>query len=256
MKFVHACIFAILCVSFIHPAWAQNKVLVADARMRPPEMVVDEKTGNSSGPLIEVLNEAASKLGYTVQWHPVPFARSLDQLKSGNTDIVPRLIMTEERKDFAEFLGPIGVQHAEIDFIVRSGKEHTLKSYQDLQAVTVAVKRKTVYFEQFDKDKSIRRMEATDDEQLAAMFNAKRFDVIIVLDKPAIERAFKEKSITDYAWADFKVPITMGVYFGMSKASKHAGIAAQLSNALREMVKSGRVAKIYKNSNVDAPPIK
>lgn len=256
MKLVQACITAILCAGAAHHVWAQDKVLVADSRMRPPEMTVDEKAGSSAGPLLDVFNEAAGKLGYTVQWRPVPFARSLDQLKSGATDIVPRFIMTEERREFAEFLGPIGVQHAEIEFLVRSGLENRLKSYADLHALPVGVKRKTVYFDQFDKDKAIRRMEATDDDQLAAMFNAKRFDVIIVLDKPAIERAFKEKGISDYAWATFKVPIALGVYFGMSKASKHAGVAAQLSSTLKEMVKSGRVAKIYKNSGVAPPPEK
>lgn len=256
MKHVIAFLSALLCASTIPLAMAQNKVLVADARMRPPEMLVDEKTATASGPMLEVLNEAAGKLGYTVQWRPVPFARSIEQLKNGNTDIVPRLIMTEERKDFAEFLGPIGVQHAEIEFLVRSGKEQTIKSYGDLRTIPIGAKRKTVYFEQFDKDKSMRRVEATDDEQLAAMFKVQRFDVIIVLDKPAIERAFKEKNIIDYTWAAYKVPITLGVYYGMSKTSKHAAIADPLSKALQDMTKSGRVAKIYKSFSVAPPPEK
>lgn len=256
MKLIPVCCATFLCMAGFNVAWGQSKVLLGDARMRPPEMMADEKAGTASGPLLDVFNEAAAKLGYTVQWRPVPFARSIDQMKAGTTDIVPRMILNEERKEFAEFLGPIGVQHAEIEFLVRSGKESTLKSYADLKGQLIGVKRKTVYFEQFDKDKTLRRAETVDDEQLAAMFNAKRFDVIVVLDKPAIERVFKEKGITDYAWASYKVPIALGVYFGMAKTSKHAGSAAALSNALRDMVKSGRVAAIYKSKNVTPPPEK
>lgn len=256
MKLIGMFTAAILCMSSIHAALAQSKVLIGDARMRPPEMLIDDKAGTARGPLLDVFHEAATKLGYTVQWRPMPFARSIDQMKAGTTDIVPRLILNEERKAFAEFLGPIGVQHAEIEFLVRAGKENSLKSYADLKGQLIGVKRKTVYFEKFDKDTTLKRAETVDDEQLAAMFNARRFDVIVVLDKPAIERVFKEKNITDYAWAPYKVPVALGVYFGLAKASKHAGDAAALSNALKEMVKSGRVAAIYKTHNATPPPEK
>jgi len=47
---------------------------------------------------------------------------------------------------------------------------------------------------------------------LAQMFDGGRFDAMIVLDKPAIEKILKEKNIA-YAWADYKVPLKLGVFF-------------------------------------------
>lgn len=108
----------------------------------------------------------------------------------------------------------------------------------------VGVKRKTAYFKMFDKDTSIRRCESLDDEKLAKMFEAGRFETLIVLDKPAIENVLKEQNI-GYAWADYKVPLKLEVYFGLAKTSKHAAVAGPLSEALKKMVRSGRIAEIY-----------
>lgn len=217
-------------------------------------MVVDEQTSAARGPLLEVLNEAAQSVGFDVRWRVVPFPRSLESLKTGEVDIVPRLVPTEERKVFAEYLGPIGVQHSHIEFLVKAGKESSLKTYDDLLKLKIGVKRKTAYFERFNKDTAIQRMEALDDENLAQMFDAGRFDAMIVLDKRAVELVLKKKAITGYGWADYKEPIHLGIFFGMSKLSRHAGAAEQLSAALRQMATSGRVAEIYRKAHLAPPP--
>ncbi len=230
----------------------RDKVLKADVRPRPPEMVANEKTGESAGPLLDVLNEAVRSIGYCVEWRIAPFPRSLAELEMGSVDLVPRLVMTEERKRFANFLGPIAVKQTAIEFLVKRGRENTLKSYEDLRSLTVGAKRGTVYFEPFNKDAAIKRFEAPDDENLAKMFAANRVDVLIVLDRPAIEKVLKDLGIVGYAWAAYKEPVQLGIYFGMSKASKHIAMGEALSNGLKAMAKSGRVNDIYAAHN--APP--
>ncbi len=244
---------ALLAAGGLADASAQALVLQADARARPPEMVVDDRTGVPSGPLVEILEEAARSVGYSVKWRSVPFTRSLEQLRTGETDIVPRLMLTEDRKTFVDFLGPIGVKAVFIEFLVKPGSEHRLKSYDDLKTLLVGVKRGTSYFERFDRDGTIRRMESVDDENMARMFAFGRFDTMIVLDRPALEQVLKEQRIGHYAWADYKVPLSLPVYFGMAKASRHAGGARQLSDALKKMASTGRVADIYRKFELVPP---
>ncbi len=58
---------------------AAEKIFNADFRNRPPQMVVDGD--KFSGPLKDILEEASSKIGYTVKWRKAPFKRSLEGLK-------------------------------------------------------------------------------------------------------------------------------------------------------------------------------
>ncbi len=230
-----------------------DKTLLADVRPRPPEMVVDETTGENSGPLLVVLMEAARTIGYCVEWRVAPFPRSLADIESGRVDLVPRLVMTQERKRFVRFLGPIGFKPTAIEFLVKRGRLQSLTSYEDLHRLAVGVKRGTTYFESFDKDTRIRRMEALDDENLAKMFQANRIDTMAVLDRAAIEKVLQQLGIEDYAWAPYKVPFKLDIYFGMSLASRHLAIAGALSDALQAMARSGRVRAIYAAYGVEPP---
>ena len=87
-----------------------QEVLRVDFRERPPEMrAVD---GLPSGPLISVLETAAHRVGVDLQWREAPFLRSLDDLRSGRVDLVPRVLLTQQRREYIHFLPSIGNQQS------------------------------------------------------------------------------------------------------------------------------------------------
>lgn len=237
-------------LTFASTTYAQSKILTADARPRPPEIVTDEQTGNVSGPIVDIFNEAAKNLGYQVQWRIVPFPRTLEDLRTGVTDVVPGIFMNEERKSYIEFLGPIGTERAPVRFLMRTGQEHLLKSYADLKKLKVGVKRGTLYFPQFDTDKSIQRVAAQDDHNMVRMLVAGRFDVMIVNDKEAAAVALERNQVTGTSWADYLASRALQRYFGLSKQSKHRAAASAFSDAIKLMVKNGRVAEIYQQAGL------
>lgn len=249
-------VYAILCVlgcgffaDIIVAAEVQSthfsKVLRADFRHRPPEMVLDERTNTMTSPLKDILEEAAAKVGYRVEWSARPFARSIHELRVGTVDIVPRTIRDEEREAFVRFLGPIVTQTRDILFLVKAGEEGRIKSYEDLYQLTVGVKRGTVYFERFNTDPALRKIESTDDENMARMFIMGRFDTMVVLDRAAIENAFKQLGYDRFSYADYRQSNRIEHYFGMSRNSTHAAIFDELNRALLDMAASGRVKQIY-----------
>ncbi len=234
-------------------AFAQEKTLRADYRQRPPEMTIDETTGHFFGPLIDILEEAARKVGCQIKWRKAPFQRSYKELQLGFIDIVPRVILTEERKAFVAYLGPIGYQQKDIMFLVRKGQENLINSYEDLRKVSVGTKRDTAYFERFKEDTSIIKVLSRDDKNMSKMFAAGRFDTMIVLDTRAIEKALSDINFTDYAYAHYRYVQKIGNYYGMSKKSPNIGIYQKINRALQELLKSGRVKEIYKKYNVPPP---
>ncbi|MCP3944344.1 MAG: transporter substrate-binding domain-containing protein [Desulfobacteraceae bacterium] len=179
--------------------FAENRVLKADFRHRPPEMVIAGE--NISGPLKDILEEAAKAIDYKISWEVVPFPRSLERLKNGQVDIVPRTIRNKKREEFINYLGPIGYQKKDILFLVRKGRENLINNYEDLYKLRVGVKRGTAYFDKFNDDNQINRVLSMDDHNMAKMFMVKRFDTMIILDKNSIEQALAKISFDDYSYA-------------------------------------------------------
>ncbi len=175
-------------------------------------------------------------------------------MRSGDVDIVPRTIRNEEREAFVEYLGPIAYQQKDILFLVKKGKENSIRRYEDLHEVTVGVKRKTAYFSRFDDDPAIRkRVTQGDDYVLARMFIGGRFDTVAVLDRRAIESALAGYGFRDYGYADYRHEQRIGNYYGMSKRSPHAALAPSLNKALAAMVAAGRVGEIYTRFGLPTP---
>lgn len=239
---------------FFLPLCHAEQVLRADYRERPPEMQAIDAL--PVGPLIEVLNMAAQRVGARIEWRYAPFVRSLEDLKSGRIDLAPRVLFTTERMDYVHFLPSIGTQRKSIRFIVKTGQQASLRSYADLQGKVIGVKRGTAYFDQFDGDSALTKSLATDDYLLAGMFRAGRLDVMVVLDAEAIEAQFNKIGFSDYSYAEYQYEQSVGNYYGASKRhylGDKKTLYEQLGQTLRGMRESGEIARIYHRYGVVPP---
>lgn len=226
--------------------------VTAHARPRPPELTVEN--GAISGPLKDVLDEAVAKMGVTLAWENVPFPRSVQDLQSGKDVIVPRVRRTADREPYITFLGPIAVQKRKVYFLAPNGKASVSK-YEDLAGLTVGIKRGTAYFDRFDADKTLKKVESSDDGSLVNMLSAGRFDVIATVDKPALDATLKALNVTNVAYAPYQQAIDGENYYGMAKNSGLAKRAAELDGILKNMAASGRVAAIYGKYNLNPEQI-
>ena len=244
----------LLCLLLLPPASHAELVLRADYRERPPEMQALDNEPN--GPLIAILDAAAKRIDARIEWRYAPFARSLEDLKAGRIDLVPRVLFTGERKAYVHFLPAIGTQRKSIRFIVKPGREASLRSYADLHAGVIGAKRGTAYFDAFDSDAAISKALATDDYVLAGMFRAGRLDALAVLDREAIEAQFRKIGFSEYSYADYQYDQSIGNYYGASlrlyRGRKQA-IYDRLALELRRMRESGEIVAIYRRYGV-APP--
>lgn len=237
--------FYVCMVSFLH---AQNGIFKVDIRHRPPEMMVDGKS--FSGPLLDIIQEAAKNIGYKVEFREQHFKASLTALQKGGTDILPRTFWTKEREEVIDYIGPIGYQKKPVIFLVKPGKENLITKFEDLEKLTVAMKRGAYYFERFNKNKKIRKLELKDDDDMVKMFSIGRFDTMIVNDKKALESALKKHNITEYSFAKYTFYRKMGNHYGI--APNHPA-RERLQNAIEEMIKTGRIDEIYSKYGATPP---
>jgi len=229
-----------------------GQTIKADFRHRPPEMIVD--ASGVSGPLIEILNVAAKKIGHRVQWKKAMFPNSLKDLESGALDILPRTLKTKKRDLFINYLGPIGFQDKTILFLVKKGEEKLINTYEDLAKLKIGVRIKTAYFEKFNLDSTLDKIETINDSNMVRMFDRYRFDTMAVLDIDSIEFALKKNKITNYAYANYRFKQKIANFYAMSKKSKVNKLQFSLGNTLKEMANSGEIRVIYEKYGV-LPPL-
>ncbi|MBF0614369.1 MAG: transporter substrate-binding domain-containing protein [Magnetococcales bacterium] len=222
---------------------ADEPTLTAHIRHRPPYMIVQGQY--LGGSLKEILDLAAQRLGYRVAWRDVPFSTSIEEMKTGQVDIVPRVIMTEERKGWVHFLTPIGHELQEILFLTRKGHEKTIRNYEDLHKLKIGVKKGTAYFSRFDKDTSLQKNSFSgDDYGLLDLLITGQVDTIIILDRRAMESALAGLGFTDYGYAQFRLIQNLELNYGLSKNSQYAALLDALERELQAMRASGEVDAI------------
>ncbi|MCP4113467.1 MAG: transporter substrate-binding domain-containing protein [Desulfobacteraceae bacterium] len=125
-------------------AYAEEKVLIVNVRHRPPEMIISGS--EYSGPLLDIIEEAGSRIGFKVKYTIRHFKSSMNFISKGRPDILPR---TKERKEIIDYLGPIGYHDKPVLFLVKPGKENTVNSFSDLEKLEVGMKKGAFYFDQF-----------------------------------------------------------------------------------------------------------
>ena len=238
-------LLSLICIlSFAVKTFANNKTLLGDYRHRPPEMVIDEQ-GKMSGPLKVLIEEAVKTLGYSIKWREAPFPRSLEDLKLGKIDFLPRTIRNADREKVIDFVGPVGFQLKHIHFLVKKHREDSIKKYEDLYGKTIGVKRSAAYFDRFNKDKKLDKFSANDDDNMSQMFANNRFDTMAVLDKKSLEIALAKNNIKDFSFAKYRYEQKIGIFYGFPKSEKRKVLFQQLNTIFAEWVKNGKVKKVY-----------
>jgi len=235
-------------------AMAENITLKADCRQRPPEMIYNKKTRKCSGPLIDILNLAVKDAGAKVKWARRPFQKSYTLLQRGRIDILPRVIKTKERLADVKYFSAIGYQVKNIVFAVKKGHENDIQKFEDLKKYRICTKRGTAYFDQYNDNTSINKVNSIDDSDLSRKFLRDRCDAAIILDIKAFEKVMKSMKSDDYAYAKYQYKNKIGNHFAMSIESKHLQLFDKIDNSLKKMNDSGKINEIYQQYNL-APPL-
>ncbi len=219
-----------------------SQTLIVDFQTRPPHMII--KGDAPFGPMVEILQEVTKKLGYTINWQFRPFEKSIEALKSGQTDMVPRVYRQKDLEAYADFIGPIADETKRVQFIIRTnGKQ--LKRYEDLKNITIAVKKKESYFERFDADESLHKVVAANEIEQIQLFKDGKVDVVAFCEDAIVTDAIKALQLEAYQIAPFVHEQVVGVYYAMSKQSPFIQLAEPIQQEIMHLKKSGGIQKIY-----------
>ncbi|HSL41136.1 MAG TPA: transporter substrate-binding domain-containing protein, partial [Desulforhopalus sp.] len=146
-----------------------------------PTLFIDS-SGNAAGLFVDLLEEVASQENWQLTYREGHFHDLLDQLQTGELDLLPALAYSRERETLIDFtFETVIVNWAQL----YSPKEHSLTSVLDLAGKIIGVKAGDIHFHALKKmteafNINCRFFEAEDYEMVFEMAQANHADFALV----------------------------------------------------------------------------
>lgn len=214
------------------------EVVVNDA---PPYRIIDNE--NYSGIYIDIIKEVAEEAGIELKFKEMPFKRALESMKSGEADIMLGPNKNSERNEFMYFIEECPFPREEKAFYV-SDENKKIKKYDDLYNKKIEVLRGMAYFEKFDEDIRLNKVETSDYMNAILKVSKGRSDVVIIPEQQG-DFLLKESRI-ELIKSPYLIEGNLS-FVSISKKSKNFEILkSKLTKGMLIAKKKGTFKKIIK----------
>ncbi len=228
IKYIYILFVLNLCICSV--SVQANKLIVA-TYIDPPFITLEGT--KLAGEDIDLVKALAKKVHMQPEHIICPIARCLAMVKSGDADMLVSIRKTAQRaKDFIFLQPAIYTQFYPIKFYLNSNSKIQINNHNDLTKLTIGVLRGVSYFNEFDENKMLNKVEVTTIEQLIGMLSRNRIDTFLEREgsiKPYILQ--NEFRLANY---QYKEPVES--YIIISKQSKIKLLADELSDKLAEIL--------------------
>jgi polar amino acid transport system substrate-binding protein len=222
-------------------------VLVASFRDNPPDMV-SYCGGKHSGPLRYILEEAAARIGYRIEWKRLSLADSFREIKAGSIDILPYLhTKTAERAAIGRFSVSLGAKPLLISFMMRNDDSRSVKQFADLAAFSIGYRKDSFYFTEFHESKMLKTVPYEQEVQMGRDFINGRLDMIAINNKQAAERAFLGLGFNEFKYAELSYQRDAQLHVMYSHDKSKQELFDLFDQVLLQMKEGGLIADIYRS---------
>jgi len=221
----------------------------------PPYSVISSE-GPPKALILDIFNILGKSLNFDVKAIECPLIRCFRLMKSGKANATGNLIFTEERAQFLDFIQPAYME-LQSSFVFYALKENNvpLKTYEDLYDKRIGVTRGAAYFNRFDLDNKLTKIEVVDQTKTYAMLFNYRVDLIIAIEETS---AFTSKFLLRDMNKVEKLPYQhnefISGYMAFSKNFKNKALVKKITKQLNEMKYSGELDSLL--ANYDLPPLR
>ncbi|WP_085908868.1 substrate-binding periplasmic protein [Kiloniella majae] len=224
------------------------KPVIADEKIRygishwPPYSMTEQS--QISGINYDVGLEMEKRLGVEFDIRVCPFKRCLLELESGALDLFSGVAKNADREKYMAYSSP-PYSAVSVVFYVRNGEADILKNYDDLYKLRVGYVAKSHYFDPFNKDETIPKVDVDKEQRLLPMLNSNRIDTYVGTDPNAsyevLTMGFKGK----LEKAKYNPNVEVPLYFAMSRKSKHLAIIDRVGQVVQDMHDDGTMKRIH-----------
>jgi polar amino acid transport system substrate-binding protein len=235
---------------FITPSWGSSKNLriILVTEHWPPFRISDEKSPSGfRGIDIDIAKELSEALGITIDIQHHPWARALEQIRSGKADLITGIAYTPEREKFMYYV-PISYYSVHPVFYTQKGNGRLIQSYEDLYGKSIGYSINSTYFEPFNSDLQIKKTGFSTEDQLLKVLALGRINLIIGTD-PNISYEVSHLGYRDTLEPTIYQPSgKTELFFAISRKSPAMAFKQEFEQVIRRLMTNGAIDKII-NSN-------
>lgn len=232
-------------MTFSANAEEQNMMVVATYIEPPYAYLADNKY---TGIHVNTISLIATKMNKRVTFIQCPFARCLSFLENGQADAIIGIRKTAERSKFLTYLDePFTTQNFPLQFYIRQDSQLNISHYSDLSNLRIGTIRAATYFDQFDHDESLNKVEVVHYNQLIQMLLKDRIDTFLEREesiKPWIDHVDYQQKIK---LAKYQYNKSVESYIAFSNKSPLIKEIAQFSQVQKQLLNSGEIKALKAN---------
>ncbi len=221
-------------------AIAQNSALTVAFAHWPPWNIIDEK--RFGGIDSDILKAVGEPLNIRFEFKECPWQRCVEMIRTGDADLITSFGKTRQREAFAIYLA-LPYTRSVIHFYGLKQNKLQVNSFEDLYGKSIGVTKGSAFFDRFDRDEKLKKVEVTRMDQILKMALSRRIDLFI-----GFERATEYRLLTrglDHHFEKMAYSKTgYDLYVGMSRKSDHLKWAPLISERLTHLVTSGETQQI------------
>lgn len=221
---------------------SENTLVVGSTPTGPPYTLLNEKSDEMEGIMVEIAEEIGEKLDKEVVIEPMSFDTLIQSLKGDKIDVISAgMVITDEREKEINFTDEVfGFGEG----LIVHEDTNDINTYEDLEGKNVGTQKGTIYHELLEDSglpDSIDVYESIGD-MLQELSNG-RLDAVVA-DQPVLvyleqtNPNFKVKIIDDY-----EPQIVDGVGLGVAKDNEE--LLNDLNEAIEELKEEGKLEEIY-----------
>lgn len=226
-----------------------NPVVYADKPLKiyaPPSIWAQQHGKILTGPIIDLVVELFTEFNITVKTQILPWARAIENMKSGELDMIPVIFYTDNRAEFMAFTIPyIDVPTA---VFVPKGKSFPFDTLDDLKGRRGLMMREDSISEEFKSfEPNLNITKLTNYEQIFNMLGDNRADYAVAAQYGFFIHAKKmgyENKIERLP----KPVATRNLYFAFSKKSPFLRYLPAINEKLKQLKMDGRMAKMVEKT--------
>ncbi|CAH9064463.1 hypothetical protein PSECIP111854_03454 [Pseudoalteromonas sp. CIP111854] len=210
--------------------------------------------GESAGLILDLVRAAAGDK-FQVRPVPCPMSRCLRMLEQGDVDVMGGLIKTAQRQNTMIFVEPpyMALSSSYV-FYAKKGSNLSVSKFEDLYGKRIAVMRGAAFFERFDEDKKINKVDVTSEQVALELVLKERVDLAIAVEDTA-EVAMKvlKQPISQLEKMQFRHTNVIYGYMVFSQHFSQTEAAEYITKTMQALAKNKLLDKLI--APYSLPPI-